>query len=87
VIKQNKGGEGFSANPAAKHYWYKDIFVYITSFQENNREDTVSFKKREAKVGDTLFYGNGFMILNKVLKNPAELKNLIQPMRLPYSLI
>lgn len=74
VIKQNKGGEGFAANPASKHYWYKDIFVYITSFQENNREDTVSFKNREAKVGDTLFYGNGFMIVNKVSVNPAELK-------------
>lgn len=75
VIKQNKGGEGFSANPAAKHYWYKDIFVYITSFQENNSADTTSFRSREVKVGDTLFYGNGLMVLNKVLVNPAELKN------------
>ena len=75
VIKQNKGGEGFSANPAAKHYWYKDIFVYITSFQENNQEDTVSFKNREVKAGDTLFYGNGLMILNKVSVNPTDLKN------------
>lgn len=72
VIKQNKGGEGFSANPAAKHYWYKDIFVYITSFQENNHEDTVSFKNHEVKAGDTLFYGNGFMILNKVSVNPQD---------------
>ena len=75
VIKQNKGGEGFSANPAAKHYWYKDIFVYITSFQENNQADTVSFKNREVKAGDTLFYGNGLMILNKVSVNPTDLKN------------
>jgi len=75
VIKQNKGGEGFSANPAAKHYWHKDIFVYITSFQENDAEDTVSFKNREVIVGDTLFYGNGLMILNKVIVNPTELKN------------
>ena len=75
VIKQNKGGEGFSANPAAKHYWYKDIFVYITSFQENNHADTVSFKNREVKAGDTIFYGNGLMILNKVSVNPAELKS------------
>lgn len=75
VIKQNKGGEGFSANPAAQHYWYKDIFVYITSFQENNREDTTSFKNREVTAGDTLFYGNGFMVLNKVSVNPAELKS------------
>jgi cytochrome c-type biogenesis protein CcmF len=75
VIKQNKGGEGFSANPSAKHYWYKDIFVYITSFRENDHEDTTSFKNREAKVGDTLFYSNGFMIFNKVHVNPPEQKN------------
>jgi cytochrome c-type biogenesis protein CcmF len=71
VIKQNKGGEGFAANPAAKHYWYKDIFVYITSFQENNREDTVSFKDREIKAGDTLFYSRGMLVLNGVNVNPA----------------
>ncbi|MES2004282.1 MAG: cytochrome c biogenesis protein CcsA [Bacteroidota bacterium] len=75
VIKQNKGGEGFSANPSAKHYWYKDIFVYITSFQENNHEDTVSFRNREITTGDTIFYSNGFLILNKVNKNPEELKS------------
>ncbi|GAC1535118.1 MAG: cytochrome c biogenesis protein CcsA [Sediminibacterium sp.] len=75
VIKNNKGMEGFAANPAAKHYWYKDIFVYITSFQENNKEDTVSFKKQVLKAGDTLFYSNGLMILNKVLVNPVQQKN------------
>ena len=79
VIKQNKGGEGFSANPAAKHYWYKDIFVYITSFQENNHDDTVTFRNRQIRQGDTLFYGNGMMVLNKVLKNPATLQNKYKP--------
>lgn len=79
VIKQNKGGEGFSANPAAQHYWHKDIFVYITSFQENNREDTTTFRNRETKVGDTLFYGNGFIILHKVSVNPPEQKAKILP--------
>lgn len=79
VIKQNKGGEGFSANPAAKHYWYKDIFVYITSFQENNRQDTVSFRNHEVVAGDTLFYSNGFMILNRVNINPADLRNRYSP--------
>lgn len=75
VIKQNKGGEGFAANPAAKHYWHKDIFAYITSFQENNHEDTTSFRNQELKAGDTVFYGNGLMILNKVSINPAEEKS------------
>ncbi len=75
VIKQNKGGEGFAANPAAKHYWNKDIFVYITSFRENDHADTSSFHNQELKAGDTVFYGNGMLVLNKVSVNPAELKS------------
>lgn len=72
VIKNNKGMEGFAANPAAQHYWHKDIFAYITSFQENSGEDTTSFVNREIKVGDTLFYSNGLLVLNKVSVNPPE---------------
>jgi cytochrome c-type biogenesis protein CcmF len=72
VIKNNKG-EGFAANPDAKHYLTKDIFVYITSFKEDDRkEDTTTFRSKEIKVGDTVFYNNGFMVLQKVLVNPAE---------------
>lgn len=74
VIKNNKGMEGFAANPASRHYWQKDIFVYITSFQENKTADTVSFKNKVIQVNDTIFYGNGFMILNKVSVTPPELK-------------
>lgn len=75
VIKNNKGMEGFAANPAAKHYWHKDIFVYITSFQENKNTDTVSFKNREIKVKDTIFYSNGLMFLNSASINPPERKD------------
>lgn len=78
VIKNNKGMEGFAANPAAKHYWHKDIFAYITSFQENSTEDTTSFTNREISVGDTLFYSNGLIILNKVSVNPTEQAGLYQ---------
>lgn len=74
VLKNNKGMEGFAANPAAKHYWYKDIFVYITSFQENKRNDTASFRKREIKINDTIFYSNGMLVLNKVEVNPTTQK-------------
>ncbi len=76
VIKNNKGMEGFAANPAAKHYWHKDIFAYITSFQENSTEDTTSFTNREISVGDTLFYSNGLLVLNKVSVNPTEKADL-----------
>jgi len=74
LIKNNKGMEGFAANPASKHYWYKDIFVYISSFKENNAEDTAKFSNREMKIGDTIFYSSGLMILKKVDVNPADKK-------------
>jgi cytochrome c-type biogenesis protein CcmF len=76
VMKQNKGGEGFAANPAARHYWNKDIFVYITSFQDTDQTDTSRFQPRNIRVGDTLFYNNGWMRLDSVSVNPANKQNL-----------
>lgn len=76
VIKQNKGGEGFAANPAARHYWDKDIFVYITSFQESTQTDTSTFQPRQIKVGDTLFYNSGWMRLDSVSINPINRRSL-----------
>jgi cytochrome c-type biogenesis protein CcmF len=70
ILKNNKGAEGFSANPDAKHYWLKDIFVYITSFQDHSEEDTVTFKPAKIKIGDSIFYSNGYIKLNEVLVNP-----------------
>jgi cytochrome c-type biogenesis protein CcmF len=69
VLKNNKM-EGFSANPAAKHYWNKDIFVYVTSFQDHSEEDTTSFKPHQISIGDSIFYSNGHIKLEKVLINP-----------------
>jgi len=69
ILKNNKGAEGFSANPAAKHYLTKDIFVYITSFQDHSQEDTSRFKPLQIKVGDSVFYGNGYIKLDQVLVN------------------
>ncbi len=70
VLKNNKGMEGFSANPSSKHYWNKDIFVYVTSFQDHSKEDTVKFKPHQIKIGDSVFYSNGYVKLEKVLVNP-----------------
>jgi cytochrome c-type biogenesis protein CcmF len=74
LIKNNKDMEGFAANPASKHYWYKDIFVYISSFQENTKTDTTSFVTKEIGIGDTVYYSNGFLVLHKVDKNPPALQ-------------
>jgi cytochrome c-type biogenesis protein CcmF len=70
ILKNNKRAEGFSANPDAKHYWLKDIFVYITSFQDHSEEDTVGFKPAKIKIGDSIFYSNGYIKLKQVLVNP-----------------
>ena len=69
VMKNNKM-EGFSANPAAKHYLHKDIFSYVTSFQDNNEEDTTRFTPNQIAIGDSIFYSNGYIKLNKVVVNP-----------------
>jgi cytochrome c-type biogenesis protein CcmF len=79
VMKQNKGGEGFAANPAARHYWNKDIFVYITSFQDTDQTDTSRFQPRNIKVGDTLFYNSGWMRLDSVSVNPPAQQHRYQP--------
>jgi cytochrome c-type biogenesis protein CcmF len=71
VLKNNKGMEGYSPNPDARHYWNRDIFVYISSWVEGNRQDTSSFTPSAVKVGDTLFYSNGLIVLNKAEVNPA----------------
>jgi cytochrome c-type biogenesis protein CcmF len=76
VIKNTKGQEGQSANPDAKHYWNRDIFSYVTYAQttDSKEEDTAQFTTHSMKVGDTAFYSNGFIILEKVTPNPSNQK-------------
>ncbi len=73
LIRNTKGQENFSNNPDARHYWNKDVFAYI-SYADNmdSREDTISFRSHVMKVGDTVYYSNGFLVLNKVVPNPSE---------------
>lgn len=62
-----KGMEGLSSNPDARHYLDHDIFTYITSISNPQAEkDTASFKTNKMRVGDTLFYSNGFMVVQDV---------------------
>jgi cytochrome c-type biogenesis protein CcmF len=75
VLKSNKGMDGFSANPASKHYWNKDIFVYVTSFQDHSKDNLEEFKPNNIKVGDSVFYGNGYIVLDTVLKKANQLNN------------
>ncbi|MEO7046959.1 MAG: cytochrome c-type biogenesis CcmF C-terminal domain-containing protein, partial [Ferruginibacter sp.] len=64
-----------SSNPDTKTYLTKDVFTYITyALNKNADTDTSSFKVNELSEGDTTYYSNGMIILNKVEKNPAESK-------------
>lgn len=72
-----KGNEGLMANPASRHYWDHDVFTYITSLPNpEKKEDTAAFHTNPLKSGDSLFYSNGFMILQDVKSKdslPVEL--------------
>jgi cytochrome c-type biogenesis protein CcmF len=73
ILKPNafvnyKGNEGLMANPSARHYWDHDVFTYITSLPNPDKQkDTASFKTNKLKQGDSLFYSSGYMILEKVV--------------------
>lgn len=64
-----------SSNPDTKSYLGKDVFTYVSYAINNNRpEDTTQFSIKEMGEGDTSFYSNGIIILNRVVKNPNNEK-------------
>lgn len=87
VLKNNKGQEGFSANPDKKHYVNKDIFAYVTTWSGADASgDTSTFRSVDLKPGDTAFYSNGMIILHKVDINPTGFKYPLMPGETPVML-
>ncbi|HEX8278945.1 MAG TPA: cytochrome c biogenesis protein CcsA, partial [Segetibacter sp.] len=73
IIENNKGNEGVTPNPSAKHYWDRDIFTYLTFLGDPEKikaADTSSFKIKSVRVGDSVYYSKGLMIINNVAVNP-----------------
>ena len=71
LIKNSKGNEGFSNNPDAKHYWDRDIFSYISYARDIDKtEDTGTFRPYLVNINDTIRYSGGYMILDRVVRNP-----------------
>jgi cytochrome c-type biogenesis protein CcmF len=65
-----KGDEGtnLSSNPGARHYIDRDVFVYITSWLNPDKvKDTATFKMYPADAGDTVFYSNGFLVMDRMV--------------------
>jgi cytochrome c-type biogenesis protein CcmF len=71
-------GMNLSSNPGASHYITNDIFVYITSWLNPDRiQDTSSFRNYWVKKGDTVFYSNGFVVVdNIIMANRNDNKDL-----------
>jgi cytochrome c-type biogenesis protein CcmF len=67
VMKSAQGTQ-LSSNPGSKHYLTRDVFVYITSWlNPDNIEDTASFREHPVKQGDTVFYTNGYMVVEQLV--------------------
>jgi len=72
-----KGNEGLMASPDARHYWDHDVYTYITSLRNPEAaKDTTSFKSKDIKIGDTIFYSAGFMVLEKITSRDSLPKEL-----------
>ena len=60
-----------SSNPDTRSYFNKDVYTYISyALNDTGTEDTAQFNIVELHEGDTSFYSNGYIVLNKVEKNP-----------------
>ncbi len=81
AIENNKGSEGVSSNPDAKHYWNKDIFAYLTYISEPDAtKDTSSFKNVEMAKGDTLPYTKGKIVLEDIIINKGSMTDAKNPL-------
>jgi cytochrome c-type biogenesis protein CcmF len=76
IMKDNN----MSSNPDTKMYFTKDVFTYISyAINDSKVEDTAQFTIKEMAEGDTAFYSNGIIILNRVVKNPVNEKYNFKP--------
>ena len=70
-----------SSNPDTKSYLFRDIFTYVSyALNKTGQEkDTVKFSEIKLNAGDTSFYSNGYLVLNKVVNNPVDRKYTKEP--------
>jgi cytochrome c-type biogenesis protein CcmF len=71
IMKDNN----MSSNPDTKNYITHDVFTYISyALNPEKNVDTAKFTIQEMADGDTIFYSKGYLVLNKVIKNPESNK-------------
>lgn len=60
-----------TSNPDTRHYLTHDIFTYVSTISAHDpASDTTTFKTHEIKIGDSIFYDKGYIVLNNIEKNP-----------------
>lgn len=75
-----QGNGQLMANPDSKHYLHKDVFTYITSMPDPEKnKDTAQFVEKKVKPGDTIWYSKGFMILDGVNRERTRTNIATQP--------
>ena len=68
-----QGQDGLIANPSSKHYWNRDIFTYVTSvFDPSKFKDTAQYEHHVIAPGDTVFFSNGYLLLESLDTHPAS---------------
>lgn len=66
--RNGKSGD-LVANPSTKHYWNKDIFTNVTSFNaEDGKEMATEFDT--LSIGDTFFTTKSYVVLDSLVGNP-----------------
>lgn len=63
---------GNVAEPYTKHYFNKDIYTHITYAELESRERTPKVKEHLVQLGDTIFNGSSFMILDSLDRTPRK---------------
>ncbi|HEX5026412.1 MAG TPA: cytochrome c biogenesis protein CcsA, partial [Agriterribacter sp.] len=69
LMKGDEGRTSLSANPDSRHYWNKDVFTFVTSMPDpESLKDTATFRDHPVMQGDTVFYSNGFIVVDQVIE-------------------
>lgn len=68
-----KGNSGLMANPDSRHYWNRDIFTYITSLPDPEKnKDTASYHNKTVHTGDSVFYSSGYFIVDSITSHHSR---------------
>jgi cytochrome c-type biogenesis protein CcmF len=69
-----------ASNPSTQHYWNRDIFTHVSSLPKaeldpefaKSQEDSLKFTAYEAKIGDTIFTKEHYIIVEGLTATPTR---------------